>query len=239
MPRHWNQRSVLISGSRSKQIIHTTLSHSAPRSHHICRRSFEFLPISKLHHRTHRFTMSSSFTNSTALFHTTRHHRRLPVIRSSLSGEENRIQRRNIILTTFVATSIAASVTPTALAQNWGNRSFLKERFFEPGLSTEDAAARIRQTAEGLHSIRDMLETRSWRYVIFYIRLKQSYLSQDMTNAITLVPQNLRNSYVQVANELVDNMAQVIYIYISFPTSFLFQINPTCLWFIFYNLLTT
>ncbi|KAM7464498.1 hypothetical protein LguiA_032619 [Lonicera macranthoides] len=151
-----------------------------------------------------------SSTSFTTLFHTTRHHRQLPVIRSSLSGEENRIRRRNI-LTTFVATSIAANVTPTALAQNWGTRSFLKERFFEPGLSTEDAAARIRQTAEGLHSIRDMLETRSWRYVIFYIRLKQSYLSQDMKNAITLVPQNLRNSYVQVANELVDNMAEFDY----------------------------
>lgn len=72
----------------------------------------------------------------------------------------------------------------------------------------EAAAARIRQTAEGLHGIREMLETMSWRYVLFYIRLKQSYLSADMKNAMSIVPENRRESYVRTANELVDNMAE-------------------------------
>ncbi|CAL5355044.1 unnamed protein product [Camellia sinensis] len=53
-----------------------------------------------------------------------------------------------------------------------------------------------------------MLETMSWRYVLFYIRLKQSYLSQDMQNAMSTVPENRRQSYVNAANELVDNMAE-------------------------------
>jgi len=100
--------------------------------------------------------------------------------------------------------------TPQALAQNWGTRSFIREHFFGPGLSPEDAVARIRQTAEGLHSIRDMLETMSWRYVIFYIRLKQAYLSQDLKNAITTLPDGRRDDYVKTANELVDNMLEVI-----------------------------
>ena len=99
--------------------------------------------------------------------------------------------------------------TPLALAQNWGVRSFLRERFFEPGLSPEDAVARIKQTAEGLHSIRYMLETMAWRYVIFYIRLKQAYLSQDLKNAMTMLPENRRKDYVKTANELVDNMMEV------------------------------
>lgn len=81
----------------------------------------------------------------------------------------------------------------------------------EPGLSPEDAVARIRQTAEGLHSIRDMLEAMSWRYVMFYIRLKQSYLSQDMKNVLQMVPESRQQAYIDAANELVDNMAEVFY----------------------------
>lgn len=96
-----------------------------------------------------------------------------------------------------------------ALAQSWGTHSFIKERYFEPGLSAEEAVARIKQTAEGLHSIREMLETTSWRYVIFYIRLKSAYLSQDLKTAMTTLPQARRNDFVKTANELVDNMAEV------------------------------
>lgn len=96
-----------------------------------------------------------------------------------------------------------------ALAESWGTRSFIKERFFEPGLSPEDAVARIRQTREGLHSIRNMLETMSWRYVLFYIRLKAAYLSQDLKNALSMVPDTRKGSYVKAANELVDNMSEV------------------------------
>lgn len=120
------------------------------------------------------------------------------------------------MVTTFLASSIAligiqyqVATTPVALAQNWGTRSFIKERFFEPGLSAEDAVARIKQTAEGLHSIRDMLESMSWRYVIFYIRLKSAYLSQDLKNAMATLPKARRNDYAKVANQLVDNMAEV------------------------------
>lgn len=101
--------------------------------------------------------------------------------------------------------------TPLGLAENWGTRSFIRERFFEPGLSPEDAVARIKQTAEGLHSIRDMLEAMAWRYVIFYIRLKSAYLSQDLKNAATLVPDVRRQEYVKTANELVNNMTEFDY----------------------------
>lgn len=146
------------------------------------------------------------------------HHRRRvhppTLIQATLSGDENTTQRRREFLKSLVATSIGIGgvtnvATPVALAENWGTRSFIRERFFEPGLSPEDAVARIRQTAQGLHSIRNMLETLSWRYVLFYIRLKAAYLSQDMTNAMTMVPQNQRSSYVKTANELVDNMSEV------------------------------
>lgn len=131
-------------------------------------------------------------------------------------GEENgSTHRRQFVTALFATTSMAALGlhgigTPQALAENWGTRSFIRERFFEPGLSPEDAVARIRQTAEGLHSMREMLETMSWRYVIFYIRLKQAYLSQDLKNAITTLPEGRRNDYVQTANQLVDNMLEVM-----------------------------
>ncbi|KAG8366368.1 hypothetical protein BUALT_Bualt17G0072500 [Buddleja alternifolia] len=142
-----------------------------------------------------------------------RHYQSLPRIQSTiLSDQENQIPRRKI-LTTLITTSLALGLqaTPLALAQNWGTRSFLRERFFEPGLAPEDAVARIKQTAEGLHDLRGMLETMSWRYVIFYIRLKQAYLSQDMKTVMTIVPENRRKSYVEAANELVDNMAEFDY----------------------------
>jgi photosystem II oxygen-evolving enhancer protein 3 len=137
-----------------------------------------------------------------------------PKVEASFPGEESvSTHRRQFVTTLFATTSMAALGllgTPQALAQNWGTRSFIREHFFGPGLSPEDAVARIRQTAEGLHSIRDMLETMSWRYVIFYIRLKQAYLSQDLKNAITTLPDGRRDDYVKTANELVDNMLEVI-----------------------------
>ncbi|XP_024990375.1 photosynthetic NDH subunit of lumenal location 2, chloroplastic [Cynara cardunculus var. scolymus] len=159
----------------------------------------------------------TTYTNPTTLFHpqitASRRHHRLPPIRATFSGEEPQTNRRRFITTTLLTTSISLMGLnnvneQVALAENWGTRSFIKERFFEPGLSPEDAVARIRQTREGLHSIRNMLETMSWRYVLFYIRLKAAYLSQDLKNAMSMVPETKKGSYVKAANELVDNMSE-------------------------------
>jgi hypothetical protein len=79
----------------------------------------------------------------------------------------------------------------------------VRERFFEPGLTSEEAAARIRQTAEGMRTLRPMLETMSWKYVLFYVRLKSKYLDLDLTTAMAGVPELRRPDYVRVANELV------------------------------------
>uniref|UniRef100_A0A0F7GX29 Photosynthetic NDH subcomplex L 2 n=1 Tax=Hypseocharis bilobata TaxID=253189 RepID=A0A0F7GX29_9ROSI len=167
---------------------------------------------------------STSFTNTTALLHphatTTPHNhhrsRSLPVPRASIPSNVSSTRRK--LVTTFLATSLglvgAHATTPLAsLAEKekWGTRSFLKEHFFEPGLSPEDAVARIRNTAEGLHSLREMVDTMSWRYVIFYIRLKQSYLNQDLKNAMSTLPEGRRQDYVNMANELIDNMAEFDY----------------------------
>lgn len=155
-------------------------------------------------------TTTTPFHHHIAAAH---HHHHHPRIQSSLQAQETPTPRRKIITTLILTTSLALGLkysTPhAALAQNWGTRSFLRERYFEPGLSPEDSVARIRQTAEGLHDLRAMLETMSWRYVIFYIRLKQAYLSQDMKTAMAMVPESMRKSYVETANQLVDNMAEV------------------------------
>ncbi|XP_021746982.1 photosynthetic NDH subunit of lumenal location 2, chloroplastic-like [Chenopodium quinoa] len=137
-------------------------------------------------------------------------------IRSLLSDDdENQTQRRKFMVTTLLGgLSINAACLPLkaqAEEMKWGTRSFIWERFFEPGLSPEDAVARIKNTAEGLHSLRHMLETMSWRYVIFYIRLKEAYLKQDMKSAMVMVPEGRRDDYVNAANELVDNMAEFDY----------------------------
>ncbi|KAI3733657.1 hypothetical protein L6452_13106 [Arctium lappa] len=164
---------------------------------------------------THILKTMTTYTNPTTLFHrhiTTTHHR-LPPIRATFSGEQPQItHRRRSLLTTSISlltlNNLINNGHQVALAENWGTRSFIKERFFEPGLSPEDAVARIRQTREGLHSIRNMLETMSWRYVLFYIRLKAAYLSQDLKNAMSMVPETKKGSYVKAANELVDNMSE-------------------------------
>ncbi|KAL3731672.1 hypothetical protein ACJRO7_028536 [Eucalyptus globulus] len=133
----------------------------------------------------------------------------LPVVRSSLSGGEPGASRRGAVASTLALGLLTAA--GAARAESWGTRSFLIERFFQPGLSPEDAAARIRQTAEGLHDLRHMLDTMSWRYVIFYIRLKSAYLSQDLKNVASTLPEGRRRAYVSKANELVDNMAEFDY----------------------------
>ncbi|KAI6676856.1 hypothetical protein NL676_037652 [Syzygium grande] len=138
----------------------------------------------------------------------------LPVARSPPllpPGGEPAAGRRGIAASALALGLLAAAAAPGARAESWGTRSFLIERFFQPGLSPEDAAARIRQTAEGLHDLRGMLDTMSWRYVIFYIRLKSAYLSQDLKNAAATLPEGRRRAYVSKANELVDNMAEFDY----------------------------
>ncbi|CAK7326111.1 unnamed protein product [Dovyalis caffra] len=136
----------------------------------------------------------------------------IPIIKASISPQENLTNRRKIV--TFVSTSLAlgllhgstTTTPPPALAEKWGTRSLIWEHFFQPDLSPEDAVARIRQTAEGLHSIRDMLESMAWKYVMFYIRQKQAYLSKDLKNAFSTLPPSRQEDYVKKANELVDNM---------------------------------
>ncbi|KAL3368126.1 hypothetical protein AABB24_009145 [Solanum stoloniferum] len=145
----------------------------------------------------------TTFTNPTTLFHpkikiTKTHHtqcKTLPKIQSNLSTNEENFTCRRKLIATFLATPLTLGLpfTPLALAENWGVRSFLREHFFEPGLSPEDAVARIRQTADGLHSIKEMLETNSWR-----------------------VPESRKESYIKTANELTDNMAEFDY-YIRTP----------------------
>lgn len=133
-----------------------------------------------------------------------------------VSTSENKATRRESIMLTLMASTLAlglqlAATPPLVVAKElWGTRSFIKERFFQEGLSPDEAVARIKQTTEGLHAMRPMLETMSWRYVIFYIRLKSAYLSSDLNNALRTLPESpRRTSYVKIANELVDNMAEV------------------------------
>ncbi|KAL1207717.1 Photosynthetic NDH subunit of lumenal location 2 [Cardamine amara subsp. amara] len=159
----------------------------------------------------------SSFTTKTPSPYLLRpyYHRRVnpPFSVVCCDGESQQsIFTRRRTLTSFITftTMGAAAATSSALAQEkWGTRSFIKEKYFMPGLSPEDAAARIKQTAEGLRDMREMLDHMSWRYVIFYIRLKQAYLSQDLTNAMNILPESRRNDYVQAANELVQNMSEL------------------------------
>ncbi|KDP41224.1 hypothetical protein JCGZ_15631 [Jatropha curcas] len=162
--------------------------------------------------------MSTTFTNtltSTNLLHThntTNFNYSFPLIKASnASSNQNAItnSKRRIIIATILGTTVSLLPSSGAMAENWGVRSFLWERFFEPDLSPEDSVARIKQTAEGLHSIRDMLETMSWRYVIFYIRLKQSYLSKDLKIAMETLPKARHREYVELANDLVENMARL------------------------------
>ena len=101
------------------------------------------------------------------------------------------------------------TTTPGGTVPRWGTRSYVRERYFEPELTAEEAAARIRQTAEGMRTLRPMLETMSWKYVLFYVRLKSKYLGLDLTTAMAGVPVGRRADYVRVANELVDNMTEV------------------------------
>ncbi|KAF7089744.1 hypothetical protein CFC21_092632 [Triticum aestivum] len=106
------------------------------------------------------------------------------------------------------AMAAVRALAPPGTVPRWGTRSYVRERFFEPGLTTEEAAARIRQTAEGMRTLRPMLETMSWKYVLFYVRLKSKYLDLDLTTAMAGVPEPRRPEYILVANELVDNMTE-------------------------------
>ncbi|KAL6634093.1 hypothetical protein ACP70R_026764 [Stipagrostis hirtigluma subsp. patula] len=106
------------------------------------------------------------------------------------------------------AAAVPVPATPPGSVPRWGTRSYVRERFFEKGLTAEEAAARIRQTAEGMRTLRPMLETMSWKYVLFYVRLKSKYLDLDLTTAMAGVPEARRPDYVRAANELVDNMTE-------------------------------
>ncbi|ERM94542.1 hypothetical protein AMTRI_Chr04g253390 [Amborella trichopoda] len=138
-------------------------------------------------------------------------HQKIKFRASRASSDTLSLNRRALIGTitvAFTAAEISMKI-PTALAEEWGSRSFLLERYFMPSLSPENAAARIKQTSEGLHRMRSMLDRMAWRYVIFYIRQKMTYLSSDLKSAMATLPENRRKSYVRSANELVENMAEL------------------------------
>ncbi|XP_014512799.1 photosynthetic NDH subunit of lumenal location 2, chloroplastic [Vigna radiata var. radiata] len=156
----------------------------------------------------------SSFTHATTLLHAhlkTHHKKSSSTAATSTTLPHTGPNRRNLISTFLVTSTAVVAVhgsTQQALAQNWGTRSFIWEHFFGPGLSPEDAVARIKQTAEGLHDMREPLETLSWRYIMFYIRIKQAYLDEDLRTAFSTLPQNRRKDYVRTANELIDNFEE-------------------------------
>ncbi|XP_010939824.1 photosynthetic NDH subunit of lumenal location 2, chloroplastic [Elaeis guineensis] len=144
------------------------------------------------------------------------HHRRLQQAAHPSSTrpaeEKPRATRRWALPFTVLAASPMPGLRrppPSAQAQSWGTHSFLKEKYFQPGMTAEESAARIRQTAEGLRDIRHMLDTMSWRYVMFYVRLQEAYLDSDLKNAMATVPEARRKSYIKTANEIVDNMAEL------------------------------
>ncbi|XP_078432867.1 psbQ-like 2 [Wolffia australiana] len=117
-----------------------------------------------------------------------------------------RTSRRWALAASFLAT---VALPPLANAETWGARSYVREKYFQPALSPEESAARIRQTAQGLREMRPMLETMSWRYVLFYVRSKMAYLSADLKNAMEGLPESRRQPFVATANELVDNMTEL------------------------------
>ncbi|KAK6931257.1 hypothetical protein RJ641_003050 [Dillenia turbinata] len=97
---------------------------------------------------------------------------------ATISGEQTPSNGRRKALTTLLTTSLALvglQATPIALAEKWGVRSFNMERDFEHGLSPEDAVARIKQTPEGMHSMRYV-----GHYVLkldYYVRIPKAYES--------------------------------------------------------------
>ncbi|KDO82982.1 hypothetical protein CISIN_1g029051mg [Citrus sinensis] len=147
---------------------------------------------------------SSSFSKATSLLQahnvTNNHNPKTSLPEIKPKATQNPIPSRRNFVTTLISTSLAlvglhgdgigsSSGASVALAESWGTRSFLKERFFEPGLSPEDAVARIKQTAEGMHSLREMVDRMAW----------------------STLPEVRRREYVNTANDLIDNMAEFDY----------------------------
>ncbi|KAI3970895.1 hypothetical protein MKX01_024542 [Papaver californicum] len=94
-------------------------------------------------------------------------HPRLITDKESSNGRRELI---STILTTSLAIGGGLQVTHVVLAEAWGTRSFIKER--------------IKQIVEGLHSIREILDTMSWRYFDSYIwtpKVYESYLYYEKT----------------------------------------------------------
>ncbi|CAB1184483.1 unnamed protein product [Spirodela intermedia] len=131
---------------------------------------------------------------------------------SSTEGPAGASRRWVLASSCLAASALLPAVAqrpPLAVAESWGARSYVREKYFQPEISPEDSVARIRQTAEGLREMKHMLDTMSWRYVLFYIRFKMAYLSSDLKNAMATLPEGRRKPYVTAANELVDNMAEL------------------------------
>ncbi|CDY39337.1 BnaC05g10420D [Brassica napus] len=129
----------------------------------------------------------SSFTTKTPPPYLRRpnHHRRVnplfPVICCLGESQQNSFTRRRT-LTSFITLTVIVPTSSALAQEKWGTRSFIKKKYFQPGLSPEDAAARIKQTAEGLRDMREMLDHMSW---------------------------GRRNDYVQAANQFVEYMSEL------------------------------
>lgn len=195
-----------------------------------CTTSSALSPASKMDHTTNSFsttvmTTISNISQKQQLFH---HRTAATSLRHDQQQQEKprtsmMLRRRSALVSAMVlvgaasamlearrpAAQAADDIDPNMSTMRWGTHSFIKEKYFQPQLSPEDAVARIRQTTEGLREMRHMLDTMSWRYVMFYIRLKSAYLDSDLRNAMATLPQARRNSYVKAANQVVDYMTEL------------------------------
>jgi photosystem II oxygen-evolving enhancer protein 3 len=85
----------------------------------------------------------------------------------------------------------------------WGTRSYVRDRFFEPKLTAEEVAARIRQRDADVaaHVGNHVVEVR------VLLRAPQSPSTTASPPPWTAFPRaSARSDYARVANELVDKM---------------------------------
>jgi len=85
----------------------------------------------------------------------------------------------------------------------------LKERFYIQPLSPVEAAARAKESAKEIVSVKSLIDKKAWPYVQNDLRLRASYLRYDLNTVISAKPKEEKKSLKELTGKLfqeIDNL---------------------------------
>lgn len=85
----------------------------------------------------------------------------------------------------------------------------LKDRFFLQPLTPSEAAARAKESAKDIISVKDLIAKKAWPYVQNGLRSKAEYLRFDLNTVISAKSKDEKKALKELTGKLFQNISDV------------------------------